>query len=556
VSDAIQNNGKAPGRLGVGVAGTLAKRMVGVPASLALLGAVSAPTAAWAQNEGQGYSIDIEFLRPAFGAQGFAGVDVPITDRHLTLRYGALLQYEQNPLTLYEAISNEEIGSVVSSRFSGMLGASLDVQRVTFSVLVPTAANWGSELESFAQDGFGIADAGVTARLGLVQSKVVNLGARAGVILPTGRKNSYISESGIRFGVGALASLTAGPLTFATDFGLATRTTVETTEDFVASNEATWGNALRYRLPDATRLGLHVQVLSRAGFAEFLQGGAENSLEALGGVEIYPSKKATVTVGAGRGLTPGYGTTDFRLMSSLIISVPRPEQERLVYQDETPPPPPPPPVIEIPEPEIPVFEEGEVVKKVGKEIFIKDMVEFIVDTNIIQEYSKPTLGEVAKLINSDGYVGHVVIEGHASQEGDYGHNYELAESRARAVWEFFMKAGVAKDRISYRGMGEVEPVVIGGVAVTGMDEESLQKNRRVRFLVVRQYADQSEFPAYPDTQIYPLTGEVVTVIKPPKDEKKEEKRPEAKTDEFGIVVDDEEQIDVGDPKADQPNKQE
>ena len=44
---------------------------------------------------------------------------------------------------------------------------------------------------------------------------------------------------------------------------------------------------------------------------------------------------------------------------------------------------------------------------------------------------------VAGIINSDPFVGHVVIEGHASQEGDYQHNYTLAESRSRRIWEYF-----------------------------------------------------------------------------------------------------------------------
>lgn len=546
MSDVIRTNGKTPQRVGAEFVGTLAW---GGVTGLALL-AAGAPTAAWAQNQSQGYSIDIEFLRPAFGAQGFAGVDVPIADKNMTLRYGALLQYEQNPLTLYEAISNDELGSVVTSRFSGMLGASLDVQQMTFSVLLPTAANWGSEVDAFAQDGFGMADAGVSARLSLLpDSKVFNVGVRGGLILPTGRKESYISENSVRFGFGALASISAGPLTFGTDLGLATRGAVETTEDFVASNELTWGNAIRFKLPDATRLGLNAQVLSRAGFQEFLNGGAENSLEALAGIEVYPTQKATITVAAGRGLTEGYGTTDFRILSSLTISVPRKEVEREVYVDQTPPPPPPPPVIEIPEPEIPVFEEGEIVKKYKDQIFIKEMVQFVVDTNIIQEYSKPTLVEVAKLVNNEPYIAHLVIEGHASQEGDFDHNYKLAESRARAIWEFLMAQGVAKDRISYRGMGEVEPVVENNVAVTGEDEASLQKNRRVRFLIVRQYAGPDEMPDYPDTQLLPWNGQNVAVIEPPKPEggKKEEERVERKTDEFGIVIDDEEQIDVGAP---------
>jgi outer membrane protein OmpA-like peptidoglycan-associated protein len=326
---------------------------------------------------------------------------------------------------------------------------------------------------------------------------------------------------------------------------------VVTSEDFVASNEVTWGNALRFKLPEATRVGLDAQVLTRAGFNDFLRGGAENAVEAMGGVEVYPTRHATVTVNAGRGLTEGYGTTDFRLLTALVIEAPPPEPPRPVYHTEVPPrppPPPPPDVIVEDEPAV-VFEEGQLAVKVKDVIYIKDMIQFVVDTNILKEESKPTLEAVAKIINEDPFIGHVVIEGHASQEGSYEHNYTLAESRARAVWEFFMQHGVAKDRISYRGMGEVEPVVENGVPVVGDDEESLQKNRRVRFLVVKQYDDESELPDYPDYQIMPMNGQVVNVVKPPKPAPPPEPTG-PKLDQYGMPIDDDE--DVGAPPAPAP----
>lgn len=124
------------------------------------------------------YSIDIELLRPAFGHEGFAGVDVPSTGRSGTVRYGTVLQYEQAPLTLYEAVEHLELGAVVANRFSAMAGASVDVQRATFSVLVPTALNWGTELTAFGADGFGMGDIGANARLAVVQTPTVDLGVR------------------------------------------------------------------------------------------------------------------------------------------------------------------------------------------------------------------------------------------------------------------------------------------------------------------------------------------------------------------------------------------
>lgn len=526
--------------------------------------ALSAASPAFAQTTGttgtggvtdvaNGYSIDIEFLRPTFGHQGFLGLDTPMTNRSLTFRYGTVLQYQQSPLTLYDAVENTELGSVVNNRFGALIGASLDLERVTFGLLLPAAFQRGTEQAAFGADGFGMGDVGASARLVVIQTPndVFNVGARGGLILPTGKPNAYMGESGVRLQVGALAAVNAGPFTVGTDLGLMTRPTLATSEDFVASNEVVWGNGVRFRLPDATRTSLNAQVLTRAGFENFLRGGAENALEFLGGVDFYPTRRTTIGIGGGRGLTQGYGTTDFRVLGHLLIEIPPPEPAPAQYVYAEPPPPPmePPPIdvlIEEPPPPL-VFEEGELAKKVADRIYIRDMVEFVVDTNKLQDYSRPTLEAVAKLINESPEIAHLVIEGHASQEGSFDHNYELAESRARRIWEVLLELGVASDRVSYRGKGEVEPVK------EGEDEESLQANRRVEFHIVHQYAGEDEYPDYPDYQTLPWNGQVVPVVKPPKPEPKvEETGP--KTDEFGLPIDDD--IDIGAPPGDTGDKKE
>ena len=143
------------------------------------------------------------------------------------------------------------------------------------------------------------------------------------------------------------------------------------------------------------------------------------------------------------------------------------------------------------------------------------MIEFVVDTPIIQEYSKDTLAAVARILNENATIGHVVIEGHASQEGTYTHNYDLAAARARRIWEFLLERGVAEARISYRGFGKVKPVTLDGVPLIGEDEASRQRNRRVQFLIVQRFGPDDPLPTYPEAQLLPWNGEIVPVISPP-----------------------------------------
>ena len=499
----------------------------------------------------QGYSVDIEFVRPAFGYGGFAGLDVPMTRKQLAFRYGILVQYERDPLTLYDAIENTEIGAVVANRGNASLGLSMDLtDRFTWNLLVPVAFNWATEVTNFANDGAGLSDLGAGARVIAIKMPrdQFNLGVRGGLILPTGRPQAYMHEDSVRFNAGLLAAVNLGPVRIATDAGVMSRGPVETAEDFNLGTEVQWGNGVRLALPAATRTAFTGQLLMRSSLSAFLDGGAENSMEAIGGIQVLPSRAVVVDVGGGRGLTEGYGTTDFRILSQVTIQhVPHPEEEVVIYEPPPPPPPPPPPeiLIEEPEPEI-EWQEGELARVVLDTIQIREMLEFRVDTNILMDESRPTLNAIADLVNSDARIGHVVIEGHASQEGSFDHNYKLSESRAKAVFEELFKVGVHPERLSYRGMGEVVPIV------EGEEEDQLQANRRVEFEIVKQYDAVEDMPDYSNTHAMPWNGEIVPIVQPVKPETEAEKAAkEPKLDEFGLPIDfDDEEIDVGTPTED------
>lgn len=557
-------------------------RIVGPHVAVAIALMTSAPAFAQdAATVANGYSIDIEFLRPTFGHNAFYGVDVPQGYKDLTVRAGTLLQYQQAPLTLYQAVTNEELGAVVANRFSAMVGASLDVSRLTVGVLIPTALNWGTDQQRFGADGFGVGDIGLTGRVVFLETddNLFNAGARAGITLPTGKPDSYIGEEGVRFNLGLLAAAELGPVTLATDAGLLTRSAVETSEDFDARGEFSWANAVRVRLPDATRTAITGQVLARSGLRDFLKGGAENAVEMLGGLEFYLGEHsrsksdksgrapATLGIGAGRGLTQGYGTTDFRLMGSLMVAIPPPVPPEPVSVVDVPPPPPPPPPIEIlvDEPVEPNFDEDTVVDQVADRIYIRDKLKFHVDTNTLKDESVPTLRAIAAFLNEDApLVAHLVIEGHASQEGDYAYNYTLAESRARRIWELLLAEGVAARRISYRGKGEVAPLNVGDDASgSNLTDDELAANRRVEFHVIRQYDGFEEVPpscvdlpdvanCYPSSQPLPWNGEIVSVVIPALPEPEpEDTGPEL--DEFGMTIDqdedDEFEIELDDDDA-------
>ena len=484
------------------------------------------------------YSIDVEMLRPTFGSGSLIGVDMPLVRKPRTFRAGLYVQYEDDPLTVYDAVNDVELETAIQTTVNPVLGISYDLSdRVTVGGVLPAVYNDGPVIAGGSV--FSVGDVGVNARAVFLKTRrnAFNMGVRGGLVFPSGADNAFVGDSSVRVSTGLLAMGNAGPLRLGTDLGIITRDTVVTGEDFEASTELTWGNGLTLFLPAATRTAITGQVVSRAGLQNFLAGGAENAVEALGGLQFYPSRTVTIDLGAGRGLTEGYGTTDLRLLGGLIVEIAPKEPLAL----PTPPPPPPPLPPEPPAPELvfddpPVIEETEISVVYEDRIELKQQIEFVVGTNVIQDYSLPIVDDIANIINTKANIGHVTIIGHASKEGTFEYNYKLSESRARAIWEKLIERGVSFRRISYQGSGEVRPVA----GFEGESEDELQKNRRTEFQITQWYRTPEEMPDYPDTQVIPWTGEAIEVLQPIKPEPEVDEEPEVRVDEYGLPIDDDE----------------
>jgi outer membrane protein OmpA-like peptidoglycan-associated protein len=486
------------------------------------------------------YSVDSEYVRPAFGNDSFTAVDVATQRKPLAVRAGLIMMYTRDPVTLYDRIEGTELGAIVTDRATFMVGASLDLSdRVTINALLPAAVNSAGEdgdPKDFEAPGFGLQDIGLSARLTAIKHKNFGLGFRAGLIFPSGARNAYLGDSGFRPNGGLLAHVAFGDALIGTDISVMGRPEVlRTDEDFTAGSELNVNFGYRQKLPAATRLGFTGQVLTRAGFENFLNGAAENGLEGLAGIQVYPSSNVTLDFQAGRGVNQGYGTTDLRVLGGLTIEFVPPEDIPPPPPVVEPPPDPPPPEIPIIEPE-PVEETETFVYKAAK-IEFKQQPQFVVGTTqLLDSQSRAWVREVAEFVRDKWEIAHIVVEGHASVEGSYEYNYNLSAARARAIWEEFIKAGVHPDRVSFRGRGEVEPRVVGE------GEEPLQENRRIEFYVTTQLNPTTdESPEFYEQTVVkaPWNGQPIRVTSP---EKPEIEEPEEEPDFFN--TDDE--IGIGD----------
>ncbi|HRI66465.1 MAG TPA: OmpA family protein [Polyangium sp.] len=101
-------------------------------------------------------------------------------------------------------------------------------------------------------------------------------------------------------------------------------------------------------------------------------------------------------------------------------------------------------------------------------------------TAILQPESEPFLQAIAKVFVEHPEVELVEVQGHTDDTGNDELNRRLAQDRAEAVVKWLVKHGVANDRLTPKGYGASEPVASNDT------EEGRAKNRRVRFIILRQ----------------------------------------------------------------------
>jgi outer membrane protein OmpA-like peptidoglycan-associated protein len=110
-------------------------------------------------------------------------------------------------------------------------------------------------------------------------------------------------------------------------------------------------------------------------------------------------------------------------------------------------------------------------------IEIDEKIQFEYDKAIILPASYGILDEVVKIMKENPQVKKVLVEGHASSDGDAQHNLTLSDERAKAVVNYLVDHGVEKTRLSAKGFGTKQPIADNAT------EAGREKNRRVEFTI-------------------------------------------------------------------------
>ena len=158
----------------------------------------------------------------------------------------------------------------------------------------------------------------------------VGIAAGVGLIAPTGDGGARVGDDGLGVTGSAVATVDAGPFLLSSNLG------VELRQPVVLPDDTTWG----HRLPFA--LGASLPVHQTVSLAAELVGegflGANNpghgvALESLLSGRFHATDRLLLVAGAGKGLSSGLGTPEFRAFAGL--------QGRFTKAEPEPPPPPP-----------------------------------------------------------------------------------------------------------------------------------------------------------------------------------------------------------------------
>ena len=442
-----------------------------------------------------GSSADIEIVNPSFGQGALPGVDGSWAGLPGSVRAGVLAQYSRDLLVYREG--ETELGAAVGERLTGQFGVSWEIsRRVGAYAFLPVATQWGAADVPSSAVGSGLGDLGAGLRVTVFAPRGAHwnagLALRGGVRLPSGTSNAYLGEDAVRGSFGPGFSFSVGRVDVLTGAALNGRRVVATADDLTFGTELSGDAGVRVNvLPK--RFSVYAAAVGRMGISAGANNGSMPA-EALLGVQWSPIDTVSIDVGAGRGLTAGYGSDRFRGLLGLTyrhvpsadVLVEAEVKERLPVLpdddlfDAADKPDVGDGVVATP-PAEPTWERGELARVERAQIVIRDPIQFERATAGILPTSRPMLDAIAQRLIEHAEISQVVIEGHSSEEGDFTFNYELSMLRATAVCRALVEAGVDAQRLSIRGLGEVVPVS-GDAAASG----DAAVNRRVVFHIVER----------------------------------------------------------------------
>jgi outer membrane protein OmpA-like peptidoglycan-associated protein len=122
-----------------------------------------------------------------------------------------------------------------------------------------------------------------------------------------------------------------------------------------------------------------------------------------------------------------------------------------------------------------VISANALLDALNKDGFIALYINFDTAKAVLKADGEATVKEIVAMLKAAPAM-KISIEGHTDNVGTPASNQKLSEARAKAVMDAVVKAGIAKDRLSSKGLGQTTPIA------DNRTDDGKAKNRRVELV--------------------------------------------------------------------------
>ncbi|RKH09569.1 cell envelope biogenesis protein OmpA [Corallococcus sp. CA053C] len=298
------------------------RRRVRLGQGLAMVAAVGLGLGAVSRAEAQvtvSQGIDVQQYKPGPGAYDVLGLNSARVAPHLTWNLGASLNHAQYPLNVYDPREDAFIYRIVERQLSlDLMGAVSLFDRLEVGVVLPVTTT-GSQPAGPVSEQFvngvgttGVGDLRVVPKLALLSRGALNLAVLAPFTLPTAGGEHFVGAGGPTFQPRVAGEWATSSLRLLANVGVNLRKT-EQLRNLRVGNELAFGMGAEVPLTQA--LSAEATLAGAVGLKE--SNEEEFPLEILGAVKYRFANGLAAHVGAGPGLTLGYGTPAFRILAGL-----------------------------------------------------------------------------------------------------------------------------------------------------------------------------------------------------------------------------------------------
>ena len=144
----------------------------------------------------------------------------------------------------------------------------------------------------------------------------------------------------------------------------------------------------------------------------------------------------------------------------------------------------------------PYHQDVPLIPKTSKDAIRLENVFFDLDSYNLRPESYVELDKLADYLKANPTM-KIELQGHTDSQGDNAHNLELSKNRAKAVMDYLITKGIAKERLTSNGFGETQPdsIIVGSTTQVLTEEyinslktdkekrDAHQKNRRTVYVV-------------------------------------------------------------------------